>query len=166
MSGITYKVLAANGRNVTVRYTKGANSIEVGMDLPLGANAEQIEATIKQMTPYGWFERIENPVAVDAFAALVDQEGTADVAPPEAPGLVPQTVTRGQGRAALYQAGLLEIVEGMMSHPDTPMIQKLAWQDALTFERNSPTMAAMAGALGLTGAQLDQLFITAAAIRL
>lgn len=76
----------------------------------------------------------------------------------------PQAVTRFQARAALLQAGLLDQVNTMMADPGTPAIAKLAWQDAQEFRRNSPTVLAMAAALGLSDVQLDQLFTTAAGI--
>lgn len=79
--------------------------------------------------------------------------------------LVPQTVTRFQARAALHLAGLLEAVETMMQSPDTPMLARLAWQDAQVFERQSPTVLTLAEALSLSDADLDQLFIDAAGIK-
>lgn len=77
---------------------------------------------------------------------------------------VPQTVTRFQARAALHLAGHLSAVESLMANDATPMLARLAWQDALTFERHSPTVAGMAQALGLSGEAIDQLFIVAAQI--
>lgn len=77
---------------------------------------------------------------------------------------IPQSVTRFQARAALYQAGILSSVEALMANEATPALAKLAWADAQEFKRSSPTIAAMAGALGLTSQQLDDLFTTAAGI--
>ena len=51
-----------------------------------------------------------------------------------------------------------------MAAPGTPALAKLAWQDAQEFRRTSPTVLAMAGALGMSDAQLDDLFTTAAGI--
>lgn len=68
------------------------------------------------------------------------------------------TCSRFQAKAALSQAGLLEQVETLMADPTTPVITRLAWQDAQEFQRASPTIAAMAQALSLTDAQLDDLF--------
>lgn len=90
-------------------------------------------------------------------------EEVAALPPPPAP-VVPQIVTRFQARAALHLAGLLPQVEALMSHPDTPVLAKLAWADAQDFKRNSPTIAQMAAALGLDDAELDALFTTAAGI--
>ena len=85
-----------------------------------------------------------------------------DAEPPVAG--VPQQVTRFQARAALHLAGLLPQVEALMAAPEAPMLAKLAWQDALSFKRNSPTILALSTTLGLTDEQLDALFTTAAGI--
>ena len=98
------------------------------------------------------------------------QNGWVFVNPPEPeqeePPLddVPQVVTRFQARAALHLAGLLTTVESLMTDPQTDMLARLAWQDAQEFRSQSPTMLSMAATLGLTDAQLDALFTTAAGI--
>lgn len=78
--------------------------------------------------------------------------------------LIPQSVSRFQARAALHLAGLLDTVEAIMASPTTPVLAKLAWADAQEFKRNSPSLLGIAGAIGLTDAQLDDLFTTAAGI--
>lgn len=78
--------------------------------------------------------------------------------------LIPQSVSRFQARAALHLSGLLETVEAMMAAPETPALAKLAWADAQEFKRNSPTVLSLSASLGLTEAQLDALFTTAAGI--
>lgn len=83
-------------------------------------------------------------------------------APP--PAGVPQSVTRFQALAALHLAGHLPAVEAIMAAPETTVIAKLAWDNALSFERNSPTLASLAAVLGLTSADLDALFTAAAQI--
>lgn len=80
------------------------------------------------------------------------------------PPQIPQVVSRFQARAALHLAGLLDDVEAMMALPETPALAKLAWADAQEFKRNSPSLLSIAGALGLTEQQLDDLFTTAAGI--
>lgn len=82
---------------------------------------------------------------------------------PPAP-VVPQTVTRFQARAALYNAGLLPQVEALMADPATGELARMAWADAQEFRRTSPTVLAMAAALGLSDVQLDALFVAAAGI--
>jgi len=69
-----------------------------------------------------------------------------------------------QARAALAQAGLLAQVEALMADPDAAPMAKLAWQYAQEFRRTSPTLLALAGALGLDDAALDALFDAAATI--
>ena len=80
------------------------------------------------------------------------------------PATVPQSVTRFQARASLHLAGLLPQVEALMSDPATDPIARIAWQDAQEFRRQSPSVLAMAQALGLSEQQLDQLFTTAASL--
>ena len=84
-------------------------------------------------------------------------------APPPGPA-IPQSVTAFQAKAALLQADLLDDVEAMMTDPATPRIVKLAWAEALTFERQSPTVVAMGSALGLSDAQLDAMFVAGSQI--
>lgn len=80
--------------------------------------------------------------------------------PPPAP--IPDRVSRFQARAALMQAGLLDQAEAAVAQAG-PLAQ-LAWNDAVEFRRNSPTINALAPALGLTAEQIDALFIAAAQI--
>ena len=72
------------------------------------------------------------------------------------------SVSPAQARLALLRAGLLDQVEAIVAAADVPT--QIAWNNASVIERNSPTVAALAGALGLTDAQLDDLFTTAAGI--
>lgn len=122
---------------------------------------------IATTTPAGWMSSTD--VAPPAFdpetQSCLFLDGAwvvADVVPP-AP-VVPEAVTRFQARAALAQAGLLDSVTAMMEHPGTPLIVKLAWTDALEFRRHSTTVLSLAGAIGMSSAQLDALFISAAQI--
>lgn len=101
---------------------------------------------------------------------VVGESGQPEVVMPELPPSmespsVPQEVTRFQARAALYQAGLLDEVEAMIVAPSTDRMLQLAWQDALTFKRDSAFVAGMAASLGLSDPQLDALFIAAAEIQ-
>ena len=52
-----------------------------------------------------------------------------------------------------------------MENPATPFLARLAWKEVVQFERDSPTIGAMQGALGLTDAQIDNLFIVADGIK-
>lgn len=87
-------------------------------------------------------------------------DGTDWVAPPV---YVPQQVTRFQALAALYGAGLLTTVESAVANSGDPLL-KLAYDNALAFERQSPMVLGLASALGMTDAQLDALLTTASQI--
>ena len=80
------------------------------------------------------------------------------------PAPVPNSVTRFQAMAALELAGHLTDVETIMADPGTPIMAKLAWKNALEFFRDSPTVAAISGTLGMSSDEVDQLFITASGI--
>lgn len=83
--------------------------------------------------------------------------------PPPADPVPVQAVSRFQARAALLAAGLLEKVEAAVAAADP--FTRLAWTDATEFRRDSPTIAALADAVGLSGDDLDQLFEAAAGVR-
>lgn len=112
------------------------------------------------------------PEVPEGMAALWQGEAWAFVTPPDdnVPPIppiagVPQVVTRFQARAALHLDGLLAQVEEAMSSPSTDVLMRLAWTDAQEFRRTSPTVLAMAVALGLSDQKLDELFTAAAGIQ-
>lgn len=67
-------------------------------------------------------------------------------------------VSRFQAKAALENVGLLEQVQQFMNDPETPLITRLAWEDAMEFRRLSPTIVALSNEFGLTEEELDNLF--------
>lgn len=77
---------------------------------------------------------------------------------------VPEQVSRVQARVALHQAGLLDQVEAIIADPATDPVTVIAYTDATTFDRKSPTLAALASALGLTDTDLDNLFVAASQV--
>lgn len=90
----------------------------------------------------------------------------------EAPALplVPQVVSRFQGREAMWQTPhgdttLFEAAEAVLADPATPAMYRRAWDDLQEFRRDSEMLAAVAGMLGLASAQIDALFILAAGIQ-
>lgn len=93
-------------------------------------------------------------------------DGRVQIIPAPEPGpFVPQSVTRFQARAALYNAGHFETVEAFMARSSTPMLMRLAWLDAQSFDRGSDTVAALASVLQLSDIEVDALFTAAAEIR-
>lgn len=98
-----------------------------------------------------------------AHAALMTPaEVEAHMDPPPVV-VIPQTISRFQARAALLAAGLLSDVEAAVAAAD-PFAQ-LAWAEAQEWRRDSPTLLALAHGIGLTDADIDDLFVQAAAIR-
>lgn len=84
--------------------------------------------------------------------------------PPQAPGQpVPQSVSMFQARTALRRAGLLAAVEAAVAASADPEIQD-AWEYGTELHRASRTVAALAAQIGLTDAQVDDLFRVAATI--
>ena len=73
-------------------------------------------------------------------------------------------VTPFQGKAALFQAGLLDDVESLISDASTDTITKLAWANALEWKRLSPMIVSLATALSLTDEQVDTLFKEASSV--
>jgi hypothetical protein len=71
-------------------------------------------------------------------------------------------VSRFQAFAALQQAGKLEAATAAATAAGG--LAKLAWDNAIEFRRDSPTIASLAAAVGLDDAALDALFIAAAEI--
>lgn len=83
-------------------------------------------------------------------------------APPVVPS-VPQEVSRSQGLIALDALGLLDAVETIVASAPRPV--QIAWANEPMFSRDSPAINALWAALGKSAAELDALFIQAAAIR-
>jgi hypothetical protein len=78
--------------------------------------------------------------------------------PPEPPPVT--QVSMRQARLALLAADLLDDVEVMMSEADRAV--RIEWEYATVVDRNSPLVAAIGSALGLTDEQIDALFADAA----
>jgi hypothetical protein len=99
-----------------------------------------------------------------------DANGIPELADP--PQITPQEalaawraqakVSRFQAFAALQQAGKLEAATAAATAAGG--LAKLAWDNAIEFRRDSPTIASLAAAVGLDDAALDALFIAAAEI--
>ena len=71
-------------------------------------------------------------------------------------------VSRFQALAALHAAGLLEAAEAAVAEADP--IVRIAWANAAEWRRDSPAIAAIGEALGLTSEQIDELFLQASQI--
>lgn len=91
-------------------------------------------------------------------AACVAQTGNGISGP------VPASITASQARVALHRAGLLTSVTALVDNPATDQEIKIFWEYEVNLDRASPALNAMAAALGLTSAQVDDLFRTGSQI--
>lgn len=81
--------------------------------------------------------------------------------------VVPQQITRAQGKAALITMGVwggVTAYVATIADPTERALAEVALNDTLTWQRSSPFLNTAAAALGLTPAQIDALFVAAAAI--
>ena len=83
--------------------------------------------------------------------------------------VVPQSVSRAQGKLALIGAGLwpavVAFVDGI-TDPAQKAYAEVALNDTQEWRRDSPFLASVAAALGLSEEQLDTLFITSGGLQL
>jgi len=82
--------------------------------------------------------------------------------PPPPP--IPASVTRFQALATLAAGGWLDVVHTYVDALPRSNIQRLAFENATDWERTSPTVNAIASMLGLSDAQVDELFIAASKV--
>lgn len=69
------------------------------------------------------------------------------------------SISRHQAKIVLLNHNLLDQVNTLMETADPAMV--IAWNEAPSFNRNSPTLLAIATALNLTEAEVDMLFAEA-----
>lgn len=99
------------------------------------------------------------------FGVVVAFDPAYDVTPPVE---AEKVVTRLQAKAALLRMGLLDQVEALMGGMDA--MTQLAWREAISFDRSSPLLNALAPYLSwpdgtdLSESDIDQLFILAQTI--
>lgn len=86
-------------------------------------------------------------------------DGKALTPPPAPPVPVPQIITIRQARLALLAAGLLDDVNTAVAAASKSV--QIEWEYVTELRRDWPTLIALAGSLGLTGVQVDELFIAA-----
>ena len=107
-----------------------------------------------------WLERRDEVWVSDndtAVQAIIDSYVETPFVPPQ--------VDMRQARLALLGAGLLDKVTAAIAAlpAQQAAVFNIWWDYSTTVERASPQVAEMSAALGLTDAQVDQLFIAAAA---
>ena len=103
---------------------------------------------------------VDDGIAAAREAYNASLPGAEAVVPPPR---IPQQVTRFQAKAALMQIGLLDKIDASAAASDDPLF-KLAWSEATMFDRNSPMVQSIAAAFGMSGDDVDQLFVAASQI--
>lgn len=80
--------------------------------------------------------------------------------------LIPKAVTPRQARLALLGGGLLSGVETALNGLSSPAKEAalIEWEYATEIRRDSPLVTSLGAALNLNSAQIDALFVAAAAI--
>ena len=106
------------------------------------------------------------PFTVVGTGEIVEADTITWPEPPAPPVPVPQSVTMRQARLALHAADLLSSVDTAIASMQEPAktAALIEWEYASAVERNAGLVPAMASALGMTDAQIDDLFITAATL--
>lgn len=96
---------------------------------------------------------------------IIQEAPLAEIPPPQRPG-VPQTVTMGQAKLALHDAGLLVHVDAAIEAMPEPQRTRalLEWNARPTVDRDSPLVAQLGAMVGLDDPALDALFTTAATL--
>lgn len=95
----------------------------------------------------------------EEIAWQAEQQANAIRPPP-----IPQSVTPLQGLLALDAAGLADDYELWANAPERTFAERAFINRAQVWRRDDPLLQAGTGALGMTEAQLDQLFILAATL--
>lgn len=107
------------------------------------------------------------PIGDDPMQIGSGWNGSAFTPPAPPPAPLPEAVTMRQARLALLRLGLLDDVEAVLgSIPDEQQRRAalLTWEYSGAVERDNTLIAMLAPAIGLTPAQIDDLFRMAAAL--
>lgn len=145
----------ADGNYVSANHTRYSVSETDPADvyIPASRQGEMIAyASIEEFLPTIGLESVE--------------EHEFPVAPPE-PVVVPQEIANWRAKAVLSLAGILPSVEAALNALEDPAktVALSAWNGGAEVHRNGPTVAAAIAMLGLTDAQVDAMFIQAAALQ-
>lgn len=108
--------------------------------------------------PPGWLE-----ITPDAYDNLIATYSAAVAQINAAFDAVPVEVERWKLRAALELNGYLAAVEAAINAlpPTQQIVLKAKWAGQETVQRNHPTIIQLGAAIGLTPAQIDNIFIQA-----
>lgn len=123
---------------------------------------------VKDGAPLGWTRTPPPEIPAGSFALFSGAEGwrIIDARPPAPPEPVPEWVYMRQARRALQDAELLSAIQPAISALPEPArtTAQIEWDYSQKVFRNRGIVVDMAASLGISGEQLDALFITASKI--
>ena len=96
------------------------------------------------------------------WESLIAEVEAAYVTPPPEPVIIPSIVSMRQARLALLQSGLLSTVSAAIAAGGEA--DQIEWEYATEVNRNQPLVQNMKAGLGLSDADLDNLFTLAASL--
>ena len=110
------------------------------------------------------------PTEAESVAALAESLGLEPytyVAPAPPEPKVPNSIANWRAKAVLSLAGILPSVEAALNALEEPAktVALSAWNGGAEVHRKGPTVATAIAVLGLTDAQVDAMFLQAAALR-
>ncbi len=131
---------------------------------------ENLELSQQEILEHLEYMRPVQPPQYEIPTTLLDMAPAVEgVSEADTGSGVPFSVSRAQGKAALVQAGLWEAVKSYadsIEDPTQAALADIALNDTATWERSSPFLVAAAQSLGMSGEDIDNLFIQASEVRL
>lgn len=130
------------------------------------------DPTADDLAPYGWTvvreTAIPNLAERESAKESIEHDGIGWVQAwtviPAGPAPIPYSVPAHHLRRALRNAGVISAVNAYMSALPADDAMREAWEYAPYFRRDAVGIEAARVALGLTGAQVDDLFRAADAV--
>jgi hypothetical protein len=106
---------------------------------------------------------VDIPFSVIGSYTVINDDSLMPPSPPP-PVQVPEFVSMRQARLALLNAGMLSNVNAAITAMPGAAgdAARIEWEYATEVRRDSALVTGLSGVLGLTSAQLDQLFIAGA----
>lgn len=102
-----------------------------------------------------WLKKENTPIFVDCFDVECEEKERS---------LLPKVVSQRQLRTQLVLNGFdlnsVQLAINELTEPNKSVAQ-IAWDYAITFERDSPLLMCLATNLGLTQQQVDEIFLNA-----
>jgi hypothetical protein len=139
----------------------GFEVVFVGATPTYNAITQRLELSAPVLTSKGHWQQDYTVIELYATPKQAEDAIAAANKPP-----VPFKVTMRQARLALLANNLLAEADASIAGLPVQIREaaKIEWEFANDVERSSPIVAAMGGALAMTAAELDALFILAATL--